>query len=176
MIHKYINNPYTCRHFSAWNICSPAHSPHSLPLGSNRLPFQGCLTQGWFTLPALTCPEFSEASPRLLWTYTSEFLPAWFLGSPCLVLSYSALQLEERSRENSLTFTSEVLLYFFFLPLCCWPISCLYLSSSQRKKWEKYQATPLPASEMTSRTPPNHWPGVSGSHSSAWQTPAWELW
>ena len=171
MIYECINNPYTCRHFSAWNICSPAHSPHSLPLGSNRLPFQGCLTQGWFTLPALTCPEFSETCPRLLWTSTSEFLLAWFLGSPCLLLNYSALQL----------IPSDSFLKYCFTFTSCHCVAgpspaSIYLQARQRKKWEKYQATPLPASEMTSRTPPNHRPGVSGSHSSAWQTPAWELW
>ena len=131
MIYEYINNPYTCRHFSAWNICSPAHSPHSLPLGSNRLPFQGCLTQGWFTLPALTCPEFSENSENLSKTPVDIHIRVFahlVSGFPMFVAELQCPPV------NSLRFTSEVLLYFFFLPLCCWPISCLYLSSSQTKK------------------------------------------
>ena len=133
-MYEYTNNFYICRLFSAQNICSTAHSSHSLPLGSRRLPFQGCPIQGWFTLPALTWPESSETSPRLQWTSALGLLLAWFLASPCLLLNYSALQLEERSRENSLRFTSEVLLCFFFLPPCCWPISGLHLSSRQTKK------------------------------------------
>lgn len=78
--------------------------------------------------------QSSETSPGLQWTSALGLLLAWFLASPCLLLNYSALQLEERRRENSLTSTSEVLLCFFFLPPCCWPISGLHLSTRQTKK------------------------------------------